>query len=153
MVIVPYDTIIKDVNLEWYDIVFTNDTITFSNAEKSTSFSCCDIREQKGNIKVSVVAPSSASSFSFAFDHAYIIAKALERLRGKLSYTDLLFTFVKEEFTLPDLQRIYEVILNKKVTSKTQFKSSLIGKIRPLDRKGKSVIGNKLSMLYKYVYG
>lgn len=48
-----------------------------------------------------------------AFDHAKIISYALERLKGKVEYTDLALHMMPEEFTLTQLQQVYEVILGK----------------------------------------
>jgi len=48
-----------------------------------------------------------------AFDHAEIIACAINRLRAKLEYTDLAFSLVGEKFTLTELQQVYEAILGK----------------------------------------
>ena len=56
-----------------------------------------------------------------AFDHTEIILYSLERLRGKVNYTNIAFNLAGEEFTLPDLQQIYEVILDKEL-NKVQFR-------------------------------
>lgn len=49
---------------------------------------------------------------NLAFDHAKIIALAIERMRGKLHYTDISLEFLKDRrrFTLFELQRVYEAI-------------------------------------------
>ena len=48
-----------------------------------------------------------------AFDHANIIYCALNRLRGKLEYTELVFNLLPEMFTLSELQQVYETILGR----------------------------------------
>jgi len=46
-----------------------------------------------------------------AFDHAAILSSALERLRGKLSYSNVAYGLLPDEFTLSDLQATYEAVL------------------------------------------
>lgn len=48
---------------------------------------------------------------TLAFDHHDIVAMAHERLAAKLDYSTLAFQFMASEFTLSDLQQVYEIIL------------------------------------------
>lgn len=48
-----------------------------------------------------------------AFDHRKILQYARERIRNKTEYSDIAFNFAGKEFTLPQLQKIYEILLGK----------------------------------------
>ncbi|KAI7252999.1 hypothetical protein KC345_g11428, partial [Hortaea werneckii] len=50
-------------------------------------------------------------SDGFAFDHLLMVQYAIERLRGKAEYTDIVFNLMPPLFTLSELQRVYEIIL------------------------------------------
>ncbi len=45
-----------------------------------------------------------------AFDHGEIVQMALERIRGKVDYTDIGFELVPKTFSIPELRSVYEVI-------------------------------------------
>ena len=62
-----------------------------------------------------------------AFDHRQIIACGREQLAGKVEYTPIAFSLVPEEFTLPQLQRVYELLLGKPL-----YKANFRKKIAPL---------------------
>lgn len=53
------------------------------------------------------------SSDELAFDHAEIIMCALDRLKGKVEYTDIAFNLLKDTFTLKALQDVHELILER----------------------------------------
>jgi 8-oxo-dGTP diphosphatase len=55
---------------------------------------------------------------------ANIVAYALLRLRAKLGYTTIAFHLLPERFSLSELQRIYESILNRKL-DKRNFRRRL----------------------------
>lgn len=50
-----------------------------------------------------------------AFDHGDILEAAVTRLRSKVEYTSLPAYLLPEPFTLPQLQRVYEIILGRPV--------------------------------------
>ncbi len=50
-----------------------------------------------------------------AFDHAEILQTAVQRLRSKLEYTAIAGHLLGEEFTLPQLKAVYDIILDEEV--------------------------------------
>lgn len=59
------------------------------------------------------------------YDHKEIIATALERLKSRLTYTNIVYGLLPKEFTLSDLQNIYEIILGKKL-DKRNFRKKIL---------------------------
>lgn len=66
-----------------------------------------------------------ASRRRLAFDHGEILATAIERLRGKVEYTSLPAFLLAEPFTLPELQRVYEVVLGRPL-DKSAFRKRML---------------------------
>jgi 8-oxo-dGTP diphosphatase len=60
-----------------------------------------------------------------AFDHERILEYALNRLRGKLAYTTIAFSLLPEQFTLHELQRVYEIILHRRL-DKRNFRKKIL---------------------------
>lgn len=81
----------------WFNIIRTDSSLILQN-------------ENNPDLKIDLIDPNA-----LAFDHAKIIKVGLERLKNKIEYTDLAFHLVPNEFTLTELQNVYEAILGKKL--------------------------------------
>jgi len=73
------------------------------------------------------------SESNFGFDHYNIIQVALERLRSKILYSNIIFNLLPEEFTLTQLQNVYEAILGKKDQA-ANFRRKIIDMVQETDR-------------------
>jgi 8-oxo-dGTP diphosphatase len=60
-----------------------------------------------------------------AFDHARVIEKAIERLRGKVRYAPIGFELLPPRFTLTQLQRLYEIVLMQPL-DKRNFRKKIL---------------------------
>lgn len=75
-------------------------------------------------------------NIKLAFDHSIILQAALIRLRNKVEYTSLPAYLLPEEFTLTDLQHMYEIVMERSI-EKSAFRTRVIssGMVEPLKRK------------------
>jgi 8-oxo-dGTP diphosphatase len=62
---------------------------------------------------------------SLAFDHDEILAAALERLKGKVRYQPIGFELLPPKFTLSQLQRLYETVLERQL-DKRNFRKKIL---------------------------
>lgn len=60
-----------------------------------------------------------------AFDHARLLAAALERLRSKVEYTSLPAYLLPDAFTLAELQAAYEIVLGRSL-DKSAFRTRVL---------------------------
>jgi len=63
---------------------------------------------------------------TLAYDHNLIVKFALERLRAKLGYTNIVWSILPEYFTLSELQKAYEIILGREM-DKRNFRKKIVG--------------------------
>ena len=75
-----------------------------------------------------------------AFDHIEIIKMAIERMKGKIDYTDLAFEFLNnpQKFTLNELRDIYSAVTEKKYDV-GNFRKKIIEKYTKKTQKIKSL--------------
>lgn len=63
---------------------------------------------------------------TFCFEHhKIVISNALKRLTNKVNYSTLPVDLMQEEFTLPELQKIYEIILGENL-DKSSFRKKIL---------------------------
>lgn len=62
----------------------------------------------------------------FMLDHHTIVSKALAALRLHLNYQPIGYNLLPEKFTMPELQKLYETILDKKL-DRRNFQRKMIG--------------------------
>ncbi|QMU27507.1 NUDIX hydrolase [Adhaeribacter radiodurans] len=84
------------------------------------------------------------------FDHNHIIQVALQALRHQLSWQPIGYNLLPHEFTLPELQKLYETILDRKLDPRN-FQRKLLGlgilERLPTRRKGGA---HKSPYLYRF---
>jgi 8-oxo-dGTP diphosphatase len=85
-----------------------------------------------------------------AFDHGEIFEVALARLRNKLRYQPIGFELLPKKFTLTQLQRMYEVILERPL-DKRNFRKKILAMdlLVELDEVQKDV-AHRAARLYKF---
>lgn len=62
---------------------------------------------------------------ALAFDHQKILEYAVHRLRAKAGYSNIVYGLMPECFRLSDLQKMYEIILNRKL-DKRNFRKRML---------------------------
>lgn len=87
------------------------------------------------------------SNDGLAFDHTKIIALAIERLRGKVNYTDIALHLMPSLFTLTELQQVYEVILDKELL-KAAFRRKVADLVAETDHYTENA-GHRPSRLFR----
>lgn len=83
-------------------------------------------------------------------DHREILDKALDTLRTELNLMPIGYNLLPEKFTIPELQKLYETILDKKLDRRNFLrKITNIGILTKLDEK-KSNVAHKAPNLYSF---
>lgn len=85
-----------------------------------------------------------------AYDHNEILDKAIETLRDKITNTDILKSLFPEGFVIPEIQRVYETILNT-TFDRRNFRKKLLSNDLIIDtNKEKIFDGTKPAKIYKF---
>jgi len=109
--------------------------------------------------KITIKAGSDAKEVKFfpvnrlpklAFDHREILNLAVSRLRWKLTYSNIVKFLLPDKFTLTQLQKVYEIILEKKLDTRNfRKKIQKLGIIEPTGEK-EIWVTHRPAMLYRF---
>lgn len=134
----------------WFDIISIEEkdnivTIILTSEQETIQFGIKKVLREKTTDRYSF---EIMENDKLAFDHPLVILSGVERLRNKLEYTDIVFNMMPELFTLGELQKVYEVILGKKLLDPA-FRRIIASKVEKTD-KMKTGEGHRPSYLFKY---
>lgn len=137
-------------NASWFDVIHFEEKnnmvdILLSNGVESISFKIKKELKEKTTDRYKFI---EYENDKIAFDHTLVILSGIERLRNKIEYTDVVFNMMPELFTLGELQKVYETILNKKLLDPA-FRRIIANKVERTN-KIKTGEGHRPSYLFKY---
>ena len=99
------------------------------------SFQCFRVVAGRKGIRLIGDDGAELLSGDLAFDHGRIIETGINRLRGKLSYTDIGFHFLENPgmFSLGELQSVFEAVLDEKLDG-SNFRRAILGRYEKTGR-------------------
>ena len=118
------------------DIILSNDTTKLESS--------IEIKNKK--IALEEIKTIDIKKNPLAFDHISIIYYALERLKGKLEYTDIIFNMLPKEFTLTELKQCYEIILGEHLLD-ANFRRKISKMVLPINKYA-TAKGHRTSQLF-----
>ncbi|MCM1131007.1 MAG: nicotinate (nicotinamide) nucleotide adenylyltransferase [Roseburia sp.] len=118
-------------------------TIVFKNESKEFS---CKVRRTID--AYGIISFQEEENEYLAFDHLKIIVTALEYLKNQIQKEDIVYHLLPKEFTLKELQMVYEAILGKKLIDSV-FRRTIKDKVISTE-KFKNDGGHRPSRLYSY---
>ena len=139
-----------NLNASWFDIILLEEKnniveFTLTNSEITINFSLRKTLKEKTTDRYTF---KTNKNKDIAFDHDIVILSGLERLKNKISYTDIVFNMMPKYFTLGELQQVYEVILNKKLLDPA-FRRIIANKVEKTDLI-QTGAGHRPSALFMY---
>lgn len=137
------------LNASWFNVKYfeeeDNVLVILDNGEETLKFKIKKILKEQTSDRYKFVI---IENDEIAFDHPLVIWSGIERLRNKVSYTDVAFNLMPELFALGDLQQVYEVILNKKLLDPA-FRRIIADKVEKTEFV-QTGAGHRPSALFRY---
>lgn len=125
-------------NINFYDIYIENiegtrkiQNVTLNNENKKIEYKIeTKAERQRNNIEYThrLIEKSEIKELT-----AIIIHTGIKRLRNRIENTNIAFSFLEDEFTISELQQIYEIILDKKLVA-ANFRKKIEPMIKKTDK-------------------
>ena len=145
---------IDNVNLEMVGVF---DDLGRSNIARMIGISFLGVIDiNKVKLHRKTLKTSSADYFpidsipNLAYDHNEIINNSLEVLKKKILKSTILKELFPEEFSLPELHKVYEALLDKKIDRRNFRKKMLSLNIIEDTNRTKTFEGRKPAKLYRF---
>lgn len=110
-----------------YIALVDKDSIVISE-DDTAWFTISTTRNEDGKVEKIRILDDDLNDVRLAFDHEKILLDALDRLRGKILYTDIVLNILPKKFTIREMQDVYELIYGKSIPS---FRRIIVDKIKP----------------------
>lgn len=85
-----------------------------------------------------------------AFDHQEIIQYGVERLRAKIEYSNIVYGLLPIEFTLTEMQSVYETIVGHSIDKRNFRKKILSLELLVETEKERTGVKNRPAKLYRF---
>ncbi|HUH08797.1 MAG TPA: NUDIX domain-containing protein [Egibacteraceae bacterium] len=95
---------------------------------------------------------SAVDAPPLAFDHSEILSSAVDRLRGKLSYSNVAYGLLEDTFTLSELQEVYETVLDRDL-DKRNFRKKVLSLGMLVEGPGQRRGPHRPAQLYSFARG
>lgn len=134
-------------NASWFNILISenkkNINIKLDNGKENINLTF-DSNVIDNNKQENIVKKDN----KLAFDHEFVLATGIFRLRNKINYTSLVFNMMPKYFTITELQQVYESILGKKLLSPA-FRRTIAEKVTSTGQ-FRTGGGHRPSLLFKF---
>lgn len=94
------------------------------------------------------ISLSDLKHHDLAFDHNKLIDSAVTRLHAKATYTALPIELMPKEFTLTELQRVFEIILDRDLQAKA-FRNRVLSANMVMETGNSKISGKRPAKLFK----
>lgn len=103
---------------------------------------------ENGKLKTTIMK-SANSTDTLAFDHYESINMAMDRMRNKVDYSPIAFNLLPSEFTLTELQSVYEILLGTSL-EKSNFRKKIKHMVIETEKDNKGEVNHRPAKYYRF---